>query len=876
MRKSDPNEVNRNKIEQRLREKAASILKKGLGTAEFIPKENVDELITELQMYHIELELQNEELRNAQKEIERSRDRFSALFNKAPVGYIVMDKDPMIIHANQTICEMLIKERSDLIHKPFAQFIAPEDRPIFLARFKAVFKNPRDKTITLRLIRDNGTLFHAELKARIHEFDTRSDSELSDYFLLSISDVTEREESLQRELHIKNVLSAIRKVNQLIAHESNSATLIQQTCEILAHTMGYFNAWIALVDEKDAVITTSSSGFKDGFSLMGSHLKRIQHPSCMEQALKQDDVVVIKNPSEECQNCPLSKQYSGRAGLTRRILSHGKLYGVLSVSVPALYAFDEEEQTLFGEMASDLGSALHRIEADALLHRLSHIIATIPHPMAFLSQTYRYLAVNDVYKEFYAIKKEEIIGKSPADFFGQRVFETNIKPHLDRCLSGEVIQFETEVEFPVKGKCWMEMSFFPYRDEKGKITGVVSHGFESTALKQSEKRLATIINTTPVGICITNEHGIFEQVNPAYCRLYKYDASELIGNHFTMVVPEANREALHNLHDAFLQGQKELRGEWEVVDKHGKSISIMADAARIIATDGRPRKVTFILDITEKQELEKLKEDVDRIMHHDLKQPLNAIMGFPYVLESKGNLDAQQLKILGIIKDAGQNMLNMIDSSLDMFKMETGKYEYLPQQVDALKVLFSTIEQNHSLLSMKKMECLILRNGIELAYPKSQSSMNEEVLTKEESLIVLSEKRLLTSLFSNLIVNAIEASPDTQAIVIEVTETTATAKAGTGIPADAGTTAGAGSTPAVAEGSISIAIHNKGVVPKEIRDKFFRKYETHGKKKGTGLGTYSAKLMANIMNYDIAMETSDETGMTCITVSIPKERVGRS
>ncbi|WP_186441328.1 PAS domain S-box protein [Desulfamplus magnetovallimortis] len=893
MHEIEHNRLNLQKSELRLREKAEAILKKGFGAGESIPRENVDKLVTELQLHQVELEIQNEELRNAQKEIERSRDRFSTLFNNAPVGYIVMNQDPMIIDVNQTICEMLTKKRSDLIRKPFSEFIEKEDRPIFLSRFKAFFKNPEGKTMKLRLTSQNETFFYAELKGRIQQFDKKFDGNLSDHILISISDITEREEILKREAHIKSVLSAIRKVNQLIVNEKEPVSLIRLVCKTLTQSMGYYNAWIALLDEKGTVTMTASSEFKeDSFIQMQRHLDRIEHPPCMKQALEKESVIVIKNPSEDCPGCPLSHRYAARAGLTRRIESHGKIFGVLSVSVLDIYAFDKEAQDLFGEMARDLGFALHKIEADAILHYYSHILATLPQPMAFLSKDYRYIAVNDVYKEFYELEKEQITGKRPADFVGQDVFEREIKPHLDRCLAGETITYETEITFSGKGKCWMEMTYVPYRNEKEIITGLVSHGLEITAIKQSEKRLTAIIDNTPVGICITDENGIFEQVNPAYCRLYKYDESELIGKHFTIVVPEKSRKILGELHDSFIQGESELRGEWEVVDKNGSLIAIIADAARVIGIDGRPRKVTFVVDITEKKELERLKEDVDRIMRHDLKQPLSAIMGFPFVLSAKGNLDKEQLKILGIIKDAAKNMLKMIDSSLDMFKMETGKYNYQPQQIDALKIIGRIIEQNASLLSMKKISHRIMLNG--------------EPFTKGKYLMVLSEKNLFSSMFSNLIVNAIEASPEENGILIEISEpdlitneviihprsstdeTTIHPESNTdeaiihpesstdetiihpkSIADEKNIQYKKSNTPKSNKSSISIAIHNKGSVPEEMRKNFFGKYLTHGKKKGTGLGTYSAKLMAKVMGYEIEMETCDETDTTCIRVLIP-------
>ena len=113
-----------------------------------------------------------------------------------------------------------------------------------------------------------------------------------------------------------------------------------------------------------------------------------------------------------------------------------------------------------------------------------------------------------------------------------------------------------------------------------------------------EQMLATILDATPVGVCITTDEGLFEQVNPAYERLYGYAADELIGRHFTMVVPEDQRAELAALHDRFIGEGVEIRGEWGVQAKDGKPRTILADACRIVGLDGRYRKVTFVLDIS--------------------------------------------------------------------------------------------------------------------------------------------------------------------------------------------------------------------------------------------------------------------------------------
>ena len=69
---------------------------------------------------------------------------------------------------------------------------------------------------------------------------------------------------------------------------------------------------------------------------------------------------------------------------------------------------------------------------------------------------------------------------------------------------------------------------------------------------------------------------------------------------------------------------------------------------------------------------------------------------------------------------------------------------------------------------------------------------------------------------------------------------------------------------------LRIIIQNKGAVPAEIRDRFFDKYVTCGKGGGTGIGTYSAKLLAEAQNGTISLAVSDQENQTTITVTLPR------
>ena len=228
----------------------------------------------------------------------------------------------------------------------------------------------------------------------------------------------------------------------------------------------------------------------------------------------------------------------------------------------------------------------------------------------------------------------------------------------------------------------------------------------------------------------------------------------------------------------------------------------------------------------ERIEHRKLREDVERVMRHDLKTPLNALLGFPQLMLEDDNLTAEQRGYLQYMQDVGKEMLHMINNSLDLFKMEIGTYQYKPQPVDICLLINGITKDLISFIRENKVEVVV--------------SKTNNLISLTENFFVLAEKYLSYSLFANLIRNAIEASTANSIITINLDREDN-------------------------EGVITIT--NSGSVPEEIQHIFFDKYVTFGKKQGTGLGTYSAKLMAEVQNGSIAMTSTNNE--TCITVRLP-------
>jgi len=117
-----------------------------------------------------------------------------------------------------------------------------------------------------------------------------------------------------------------------------------------------------------------------------------------------------------------------------------------------------------------------------------------------------------------------------------------------------------------------------------------------------------------IGICITDKNGIFVEVNNAYCKIYGYIKEELIGNHFSMVVPQENRHAASQLHDDFFDNENEIPQEWVVQRKDGSLLNIFVSAGMIISDNQEKYKVTKVTDISDLKSKEQLIMRMGRII----------------------------------------------------------------------------------------------------------------------------------------------------------------------------------------------------------------------------------------------------------------------
>lgn len=225
-------------------------------------------------------------------------------------------------------------------------------------------------------------------------------------------------------------------------------------------------------------------------------------------------------------------------------------------------------------------------------------------------------------------------------------------------------------------------------------------------------------------------------------------------------------------------------------------------------------------------ELARLRENVELITRHDIKGSLAGVIGLVQGLADDDSMSNQQIAQLRMAEKSALQVLDMINLSSELLLIETGHFKLEAKRVNISDILRRIVEISRSTFSTKHLTIAI----------DTDMSLGEEIPNAS------GDAMLCYSLFQNLIKNACEASADKNRVSVTLFD----------------------------ESPLRIVVQNNGAVPVEIRERFFDKFVTSGKYGGTGLGTYSAKLLTEAQHGTISMLASDHERMTTLTVTLPR------
>lgn len=848
---------------EKFRKKAESLLQKKHKELESLDPNEIREVLHELQVHRIELELQNDELRKAQHQLESSRLRFARLFNNAPVGYVVLDRAGVIRQSNKTFLLMTHREE-EVAGTPFASFLVPEDESVFRARYKSFFRNPSDKFMDLRIKMAKDSSFYVHLEASPHhQEETDRPSPTYDELLVTVSDISQRKLAEEKVSHLNRVLLAIRNVNQLIVHEKDRAELIRQACHEMTQTRGYRSSWIVLFGTESGPAVVSHSGLGSRFAEFESRIIKGEYPSCVKRAMVSEKVVISANPHKDCRGCDLYVSYGEHVSLAARMSYGTKVFGVLGVSVPQQMAADLDEHDLLAEVAGDLAFALHDIAivqerartrealraSEALLKKSQEIarvgsweldIAT--EKLTWADEVYRIFGLDpNAFPATYQTFLERVHPMDRAAV--EEAYSSSLADRRDTYkISHRIVRSDTgEIRY-VHEKCEH------VRDASGNIVRSVGMVQDITEAHQAEQalfaekeRLAVTLGSIGDGVITTDTEGKVVILNKVAQEITGWSQEDAAGKTLPEVFPIVNeftrKPCVNPVEQVLLTG--------EIIELSNHTMLIARDGTeRIIADSGAPIRNT----------------------HGDL---IGVVLVFRDVTEKEKILAqmqrAEKLDSLGVL--AGgiahdfNNLLSGIFGYLDMARESITPGSPVAKYVDkALSVFNRSKDLTQQLLTFSKGGVPVRKTGDLSAlvtecsgFVLSGSNVGVHYRIDDGIWPCDYDENQISQVIDNVVINAQQAMPMGGTVSIQLENRSL---------AD-------GDVKPLREGRyVCLSVTDQGVgIPPEVLDRIFDPYFTT-KQKGSGLGLATCYSIIQKHDGHIVAESKPGTGTT-IRIFLP-------
>jgi len=273
-------------------------------------------------------------------------------------------------------------------------------------------------------------------------------------------------------------------------------------------------------------------------------------------------------------------------------------------------------------------------------------------------------------------------------------------------------------------------------------------------LLASEARKAAILEASPDGILLLDGQGHLLELNPAAEHTYRLSSAQAVSRDFLALalpasLPAGERErvaaALH------APAGRSTRLESSCLRADGSAFPAELTLARV-AGEGPPRITVFVRDITERKEVERMKNEFISTVSHELRTPLTSIRGSLGLLEGgvMGELPPQALDMVRIARTNTERLIRLINDILDLEKMEAGKLE----------------------LKLTLLECVALveatLTGVQGLADAAGVTLRSEV---EGAPRVKGDPDRLIQVLTNLVSNAVKFSPRGAPVTVRVVET---------------------------------------------------------------------------------------------------------
>ena len=587
-----------------LRRNAEVRLQSQMDAREEISAEDAKGLIHELRVHQIELEMQNDELRRSQIQLEESRMRYADLYDFAPVGYLTLDGNGLVLEANLTIARQLGVERSRILGKPLSGYIVMSDRNAFRSHLNNALKEITNRACEVRFMKKGGGDFHALLDTIFVE-----DAGGNGRIRTSVTDISERKRA------------------------EEEANLQRETLTGIFESAPYV---MMLVNKDGRVENINRKGVAFGgkpkeelLGLLGGEVF-----SCLNSF---DGLGCGRNPV--CADCPV------RTRVTKTFETGQDIYEAEGRMILRRDFMDVAVEMLIStslvkdKVLVSIADITERKRAEAMLASVSRqnelLLNSVGDGICGLDLEGRTTFANPKAVQLVGYNLEEMIGHHHHDLIHHTrpdgsPYRRQECPINAAFKDGQVHNVDTEVfwrkdgtNFPVAYKST------PIRDEKGELQGAVVVFSDITErkrleekLRESQSRLDLALRSAHMGVWhldIAQDKRVFDD---QVCYLLGIEPAKFTGapgDFFDAVHPDdcdRNRDALARTIERGVPYETEYRAVWP-----DGSVHYVTSRGKLVRDDkGRPVMVNgLIWDITERkhmeEELRKSRDELELRVH---------------------------------------------------------------------------------------------------------------------------------------------------------------------------------------------------------------------------------------------------------------------
>ena len=440
-----------------------------------------------------------------------------------------------------------------------------------------------------------------------------------------------------------------------------------------------------------------------------------------------------------------------------------------------------------------------------------------------------YGLVNKAFADTFSTSVEELSGKKPHDIFPPEEANVRLEKFRNILKTGEPEKFTVSRKINQEETRFYQIVATPIKTDDSEISTLLCVSRDITEEILAKKELVneqmftqSIIESIPGYFSVYDELGNLIHSNSLHTKLIGEQCRTISGIDFPQILVNASDSGkiLEKINEILVNGF----GQMEVAIKNEKGATTWIKlTGKRLFLNGSKYIVSVGIDITKRKQAELALENYVQTVNHDLRSPLSGLISLSnLILEEEMSLDEVK-QIATCVNETAKELLDLMENFLLLNKIENGRSNINLEKM-TIAIL---IEKIKSFVSSK------YKDKAKFSLRDINNSFSDINFLNRSILV---NKNLLISLLTNLINNAQEASADVTMVNIYKNK------------------------------GFCLSVTNSGEIPPEIQVTLFDKFTTN-KKKGNGIGLYSAKLIASAHNGDLVY--TPLPGKTRFTLTIP-------